>query len=38
MSVRTYICRCGCTSQRDHNAALNILNLARQATFNAEAK
>ncbi|NEP86946.1 MAG: transposase [Okeania sp. SIO2C2] len=28
LSTRTHICRCGCILDRDHNAAINILNLA----------
>ncbi|HLP88820.1 MAG TPA: transposase, partial [Nostocaceae cyanobacterium] len=28
---RTHICRCGCELHRDTNAAINILNLAKQA-------
>jgi putative transposase len=31
LSTRTHKCSCGCELQRDHNAAINILNLARQA-------
>ncbi|MBE9049128.1 transposase [Nostocales cyanobacterium LEGE 11386] len=31
LSTRTHICRCGCNLHRDKNAAINILNLARQA-------
>ncbi|GAB1540352.1 hypothetical protein NUACC21_30210 [Scytonema sp. NUACC21] len=31
LSTRTYKCSCGCELQRDTNAAINILNLARQA-------
>lgn len=26
LSTRTHICQCGCTMDRDHNAAINILN------------
>ncbi|HAX79226.1 MAG TPA: transposase [Cyanobacteria bacterium UBA11372] len=32
LSVRTHICQCGCRLNRDENAAINILNLALQAT------
>ena len=28
LSTRTHVCSCGCTLDRDHNAAINILNLA----------
>ena len=28
LSTRTHICRCGCELDRDHNAAINILNSA----------
>jgi putative transposase len=28
LSTRTHICKCGCELDRDHNAAINILNLA----------
>ncbi|NJN09993.1 MAG: transposase [Richelia sp. RM2_1_2] len=31
LSTRTHICSCGCNLHRDENAAINILNLARQA-------
>ncbi|WP_017316665.1 RNA-guided endonuclease InsQ/TnpB family protein [Mastigocladopsis repens] len=31
LSTRTHKCNCGCELQRDVNAAINILNLARQA-------
>ncbi|BAY45629.1 transposase [Scytonema sp. HK-05] len=31
LSTRTHRCACGCELQRDVNAAINILNLARQA-------
>jgi len=31
LSTRTHKCSCGCELQRDVNAAINILNLARQA-------
>ncbi|WP_460200961.1 zinc ribbon domain-containing protein [Scytonema sp. NUACC21] len=31
LSTRTHKCSCGCELQRDTNAAINILNLARQA-------
>ncbi len=31
LSTRTHKCSCGCKLQRDVNAAINILNLARQA-------
>jgi putative transposase len=31
LSTRTHECSCGCKLQRDVNAAINILNLARQA-------
>lgn len=32
LSTRTHICKCGCRLNRDENAAINILNLALQAT------
>jgi len=28
LSVRTHICKCGCVLDRDHNAAINILDKA----------
>ncbi len=28
LSTRTHICKCGCELDRDHNAAINILNSA----------
>ncbi|MEA5547294.1 transposase, partial [Limnoraphis robusta CCNP1324] len=28
LSTRTHICQCGCELDRDHNAAINILNSA----------
>ncbi|MBE9117405.1 transposase [Lusitaniella coriacea LEGE 07157] len=28
LSTRTHVCQCGCTLDRDHNAAINILNRA----------
>ncbi|HYW18045.1 MAG TPA: transposase [Nodularia sp. (in: cyanobacteria)] len=31
LSTRTHVCSCGCRLHRDQNAAINILNLARQA-------
>jgi putative transposase len=31
LSTRTHVCNCGCNLHRDENAAINILNLARQA-------
>jgi putative transposase len=31
LSTRTHVCNCGCNLHRDTNAAINILNLARQA-------
>jgi putative transposase len=31
LSTRTHVCSCGCSLHRDENAAINILNLARQA-------
>ncbi len=31
LSTRTHVCSCGCNLHRDENAAINILNLARQA-------
>jgi putative transposase len=31
LSTRTHTCSCGCNLHRDENAAINILNLARQA-------
>jgi putative transposase len=31
LSTRTHVCNCGCSLHRDENAAINILNLARQA-------
>ena len=30
LSTRTHVCNCGCSLHRDENAAINILNLARQ--------
>lgn len=32
LSVRTHICKCGCTLDRDHNAAINILSKALKQT------
>jgi putative transposase len=32
LSVRTHICRCGCLLDRDHNAAINILDKALRQT------
>ena len=32
LSVRTHICKCGCVLDRDHNAAVNILNKALRQT------
>ncbi|MEL7039494.1 MAG: transposase [Cyanobacteria bacterium J06592_8] len=32
LSTRTHICRCGCELDRDHNAAINILNSALSTT------
>ena len=32
LSTRTHVCACGCVLDRDHNAALNILNLALSTT------
>ncbi|MGI2909684.1 RNA-guided endonuclease InsQ/TnpB family protein, partial [Tolypothrix sp. VBCCA 56010] len=29
LSTRSHVCGCGCELQRDHNAAINILNLAK---------
>ncbi len=31
LSTRTHVCSCGCSLHRDENAAINILNLAKQA-------
>jgi putative transposase len=31
LSTRTHVCSCGCSLHRDVNAAINILNLAKQA-------
>jgi putative transposase len=31
LSTRTHVCKCGCELHRDTNAAINILNLAKQA-------
>ncbi|MBG1271187.1 zinc ribbon domain-containing protein, partial [Nostoc sp. WHI] len=31
LSTRTHACSCGCNLHRDENAAINILNLAKQA-------
>ncbi|MBD2208188.1 transposase [Calothrix sp. FACHB-1219] len=31
LSTRTHVCSCGCNLHRDENAAINILNLAKQA-------
>ena len=31
LSVRTHVCNCGCVLDRDHNAAINILNRAGHA-------
>ncbi len=35
LSVRTHVCSCGCVLDRDHNAAINILNRAGHAQINA---
>ena len=35
LSVRTHVCRCGTVLDRDHNAAINILNRAGHAQINA---
>ena len=35
LSVRTHVCNCGCVLDRDHNAAINILNRAGHAQINA---
>ena len=35
LSVRTHVCSCGCVLDRDHNAAINILNRAGYAQINA---
>ena len=35
LSVRTHVCSCGCILDRDHNAAINILNRAGHAQINA---
>ncbi|KST61865.1 RNA-guided endonuclease InsQ/TnpB family protein [Mastigocoleus testarum] len=32
LSTRTHICQCGCELDRDHNAAINILNIALSTT------
>ncbi|MFB2983486.1 RNA-guided endonuclease InsQ/TnpB family protein [Microseira sp. BLCC-F43] len=32
LSVRTHVCQCGCTLDRDHNAAINILARALKQT------
>ena len=32
LSTRTHVCRCGCILDRDHNAAINILNSALSTT------
>ncbi|MFB2980149.1 zinc ribbon domain-containing protein [Microseira sp. BLCC-F43] len=32
LSVRTHICQCGCVNDRDHNAAINILDKALKQT------
>jgi putative transposase len=32
LSTRTHVCRCGCVLDRDHNAAINILNSALSTT------
>ncbi len=32
LSTRTHICQCGCELDRDHNAAINILNNALSTT------
>ncbi|MDJ0693009.1 transposase [Mastigocoleus sp. MO_188.B34] len=32
LSTRTHVCQCGCELDRDHNAAINILNLALSTT------
>jgi transposase len=31
LSTRTHVCGCGCELHKDTNAAINILNLAKQA-------
>ncbi|MHC5609457.1 MAG: RNA-guided endonuclease InsQ/TnpB family protein [Nostoc sp.] len=33
LSTRTHVCSCGCKLHRDENAAINILNLAKQASL-----
>ncbi|GET38709.1 transposase [Microseira wollei NIES-4236] len=33
LSVRTHICQCGCVLDRDHNAAINILDRAHQTDW-----
>ena len=35
LSVRTHVCSCGCVLDRDHNAAISILNRAGHAQINA---
>ena len=35
LSVRTHVCSCGCVLDRNHNAAINILNRAGHARINA---
>ncbi len=32
LSTRTHVCQCGCELDRDHNAAINILNSALGTT------
>ena len=32
LSTRTHVCQCGCELDRDHNAAINILNIALSTT------
>ncbi|GET39605.1 RNA-guided endonuclease InsQ/TnpB family protein [Microseira wollei] len=38
LSTRTHICKCGCRLNRDENAAINILNLARASYGRASRK
>ncbi|MFB2977536.1 zinc ribbon domain-containing protein [Microseira sp. BLCC-F43] len=33
LSIRTHVCQCGCFLNRDHNAAINILDKAHQANW-----